>query len=45
MQVLGQETANLFRMMVGLSELSWKVQLRQQQQKEKREDQHVSDSE
>jgi hypothetical protein len=41
----GPRTANLFRKMVGLSELSWKVQLRQQQQKEKREDQHVSDSE
>jgi hypothetical protein len=41
----GPRTANLFRKMVGLSELSRKVQLRQQQQKEKREDQHVSDSE
>jgi hypothetical protein len=41
----GPRTANLFRKMVGLSELSWKVQLRQQQQKEKREDRHVSDSE
>jgi hypothetical protein len=38
-------TANLLRKLVGLSELSWKVQLRQQQQKEKRGDQHVSDSE
>jgi hypothetical protein len=44
-------TANLFRKMVGLSELSWKdqqqiqkhLQLRQQQQKEKR-DLHVSNS-
>jgi hypothetical protein len=41
----GPRTANLFSKMVGLSESSWKVQLRQQQQKEKREDQHVSDSE
>jgi hypothetical protein len=32
----GPRTANLFRKMVGLSELSWKVQLRQQQQKEKK---------
>jgi hypothetical protein len=41
----GPRTANLLRKLVGLSELSWKVQLRQQQQKEKRGDQHVSDSE
>jgi hypothetical protein len=47
----GPRTANLLRKMVGFSELSWKVQLRQQQtknnkqQKEKRGDQHVSDSE
>ena len=48
----GPGTANLFRKMVGLTELSWEdqqqiqkhLQLRQQQQKEK-QDQHVSNSE
>jgi hypothetical protein len=35
MQVLGQELLRI-RKMIGLSELSWKVQLRQQQQKEKK---------
>ena len=47
----GPGTANLFRKMVGLSELSWEdqqpiqqhLQLRQQQQKEK-QDQQVSNS-
>ena len=47
----GPGTANMFRKMVGLSELSWvdqqqiqnHLQLRQQQQKEK-QDQHFSNS-